>query len=313
MRLRFVLVSETSEIFVNQVKLCLFSLRKNAGELNDVPVTLITNGEPLSHDDEAFLKKHFSPITFQVMPRLGAIRHTSKLNAFYGVEPSNYDVLIYLDCDTVIAKPLDRILDPIRKDGAEFVCRRGGQTDRDRFVNFNALVNQFCKPRRGNKIRFEGKDEWPMFNTGVFLATSEAVCRIRNDSIGFTYQLFNEWQRKASIERHPLSRFLLRFKLLRTRQRVLENWTIEQGAVALSCIKSGVKVQYLDEIYNNWGNRDDLRILHCFKSAYRFDRSTMYSDSSKQWIESYSESGLPGKIFLANLIREYKENLGKEE
>lgn len=77
---------------------------------------------------------------------------------------------------------------------------------------------------------------------------------------------------------------------------------MEQGSIALACIKSGVKVRYLDEIFNSAGPSDNFRILHCFKSAYKFDRSRMYLEG---WFNEYLDSGFPGKVFLAKIVREF--------
>lgn len=310
MRIRLGLVSETRAGFLNQVKLCLFSLRENGGALSDIPVTLITNSEPLGAREEGFLNEHFSPIEFRTSPRLGAIPHTSKLNVFYSIEPSTYDVLIFMDCDTVVRRPLDKIADQIRYEGAQFVCRRGGEKDRNRFLNFDGLVSRFCGRGLNNKILFEGAEEWPMFNSGVFLATPDAVLRIRKNAVEFTYRLFNEWQRTNTLRSLPPS-VQRALKLLYRpdhplRQNVLESWPIEQGALALACIKSGINVRYLDESYNNWGGDQDLHILHCFKSVYQFNRRAMFSDDSHRWIEEYLESEIPGKTFLATIVREYK-------
>lgn len=322
-RVRLGIVTETTDAFLNQVKLCLFSLRKNGGALRDVPVTLITNSEPLNARGQAFFSDHFSPIEFTTAPRLGAIPHTSKLNVFYAIDPSSYDVLIYMDCDTVVRKPLDGILDSIRNEGAQFVCRRGGTTDRNRFVDFDALVTRFCGQGCQNRISFERAEEWPMFNTGVFVATPEAVRKIRKDAVEFTYELFNAWLRvdfgesswpslkriiKALYEYKSL-RFLYRAKIL-SRQEVIEPWPMEQGAVALACIKAGINIRYLDEVYNSWGGDEDFHILHCFKSLYQFDRRTMFSQDSEHLMDAYLASGNPGLIYLATIVREYKQTFG---
>lgn len=133
-----------------------------------------------------------------------------------------------------------------------------------------------------------------MFNSGVFLATSDAVRKIRRNSIEFTYRLFNEWQRVDVIEKLPPdirktieSKYPSKYK---TQQDVLDDWPIEQGALALACIKSNIKVRYLDEVYNSWGGDEDFRILHCFKSLYKFSRGAMYSEDSEPWIEEYLDS-----------------------
>ncbi len=311
MRVRLGLVSETTPGFLNQVKLCLFSLRKNGGALCDIPVTLITNSEPLSVKEEEFFKENFSPIAFKTSPRLGAIPHTSKLNVFYSIEPSTYDVLIFMDCDTVVCKPPDKMLNLIKCGEAQFVCRRGGETDRNRFVNFDGLVNRFCGRGPKRKVPYEDTEEWPMFNSGVFLATPDAVRKIRKNSIEITYQIFNEWLKTSTLINLPPS-VKRALKLLYRpdypfRQNVSESWPIEQGALALACIKSGVTVRYLDEIYNNWGGDEDLRILHCFKSVYKFNRRTMFTEDSEKWIEEYLESEIPGKNFLAAIVQEYKQ------
>ena len=309
MRVRLGLVSEVRPGFLNQVKLCLFSLRKNAGALSDIPVTLITNSEPLSDEEKTFFTDNFSPIEFATSPRLGAIPHTSKLNVFYSIDPSTYDVLLFMDCDTVIFRPLDEMLNYIQQ-GAQFVCRRGGETDRNRFVNFNQLTNRFCGSGEKKKVTYDGVEEWPMFNSGVFLALPEAVRKIRKDAVEFTYQLFNEWQRTNTLISLPPS-VKRAIKLLYKpnypfRQNVTQNWPIEQGALALSCIKSGVVVNYLDEKYNNWGNDEYLHILHCFKSLYRFDRRSMFSNESDTWLEEYQNSEVPGQRYLSQIVREYK-------
>ena len=90
------------------------------------------------------------------------------------------------------------------------------------------------------------------------------------------------------------------------RQNILESWPIEQGALALASIKSGIKVRYLDESYNNWGGDEGFHILHCFKSVYKFNRRAMFTEDSEKWIEKYLESEIPGKKFLATIVREYK-------
>jgi hypothetical protein len=310
MRIRLGLVSETSPKFLNQVKLLLFSLRKRAGSLSNIPVTLITNSEPLCASEMSFLEEHFSPIEFKTCGRLGAIPHTSKLQVFYAIDPSSYDILLYMDCDTVVRKPLDRIIEPIVEGSAQFVCRRGGLTDRNLFVNFERLVGEYCGKKADNKVAFEGQGEWPMFNTGVFLAAPEAVRKIRRDAVEFTYSLFNRWQRLDAVEYLPFMRLLFKFRPFRNRKVALADWPLEQGAMALSCIKSGVRVRYLDEIYNSWGDLD-FHILHCFKSAYRFDRELMFEQSAEGWLSEYSKSELVGKLFLAEMIREYKVHMNQ--
>jgi hypothetical protein len=294
------------------VKLCLFSLRRNAGALREAPITLITVSDQLNSTEQRFFETNFFPIEFKVAPRLGATVHASKLNVFYSVEPESYDVLLYLDCDTVVRKPLDDLAKPVADGEVQFLCRRGGVTDRNRFRDFDKLVSKFCQGSVISKVDYDNGQEWPMFNSGVFVASSEAVSRLRRYSLDFTYRLFNEWQRIDAFEGLPILRYLFRLGFLPSRQAIIQNWTLEQGALALACIKSGVKVAYMDERYNSWGNID-FHILHCFKSAYRFNRETMYSSDADQWLNAYSQSTLAGKVFLASIIREFKRDLQVHE
>ena len=250
-------------VFLQQVRLLLYSLRRNGGDLCNVPVTMITVGEGLEADERRDFEERFGPIDFVVAPRLGGTPHTNKINAFFSVEPSLYDVLVYLDCDTVIRGPLDGILEPLEQ-GVEFLCRRGGELDRDRFVDFGRLVSRYAAGS-GVRVCHDGVEEPPIFNTGVFVATAEAVRRIRARVLDIAYDLSGRWQRVDQVERvllpmklstvflyrHEWLRPLFRARLL-SRQDVIEPWAIEQGAVALACMATGTRVGYLDERFNSW-------------------------------------------------------------
>jgi hypothetical protein len=124
MRIHLALVAENTPAFLNQVKLCIYSLRKNGGKYKNTPITLITNNEELSEAEQDFFTTHFAPIQCKVMPRLAAIPHTSKLNVFFAIDPKEYDILLFLDCDTVIMGPLNDMFDPILTNKTDFVCRR---------------------------------------------------------------------------------------------------------------------------------------------------------------------------------------------
>lgn len=91
-----------------------------------------------------------------------------------------------------------------------------------------------------------------MFNSGVFITSSEAVLKIRKDVIDFTYKIYDTWMRYDILERLPVIKYLYTYGVLHSHGDMLEAWPIEQGALALSCINAGIKVQYLDEKYNSW-------------------------------------------------------------
>ena len=119
------------------------------------------------------------------------------------------------------------------------------------------------------------------------------------------WDIFNKWKRDCCIEKLPIIKQLCRLKIIKTKKEVLTPWVIEQGGIALSCIKAGVKVHYLDAMFNSWGGDKNFRILHCFKSLYKFNRLKMYSKDSQEWIKEYSKSEIPGKIFLAKIVKEF--------
>ena len=307
--------------FLLQVRLLLFSLRKNGGRLASSPVTLITVGEGLPKEQRRDFEERYAPIEFEVAPRLGGTPHTNKMNAFFAIELADNDVLLYFDCDTVVRGPLDGLLGQFG-DGAEFVCRRGGDLDRNRFVDFGRLVRRYA-PRSSVRVRHEGISEFPMFNSGVFLATGAAVRRIRGTALEFCYELYERWRRLDQIERILLpfklsTVFLYRFRFLRglfrarllTRQDVIEPWTIEQGALALACMATETPVAYLDERDNSWGGDDDFRVLHCFKSTYQFERGSLLDPKTPAWIEEYREDEIPGRRFLAQIVTEFRRAHG---
>jgi len=98
LKVHLALVMENNKSYLNQVKLLLFSWRKNAGKLKNIPVTLITNAESLDNKEIKFFKKYFSPIGFKTMPKLGSTPPTSKSNAFYALDPSNMVLSYFFNC-----------------------------------------------------------------------------------------------------------------------------------------------------------------------------------------------------------------------
>lgn len=286
MNVRLFLVSENTKAYFNQVSLHLFSLRKNGGALKDIPVTLVTNKVSLDNSHKAFLSQNFGPIDFKTMPRLSSFCFASKFNALYATDPSEYDVMLFMDCDTIILKPIDGILDYI-KEGAGLACRRGSESDRSCFVDWNKILNKYCPGIVPQKGVFEGKEEQLMFSAGVYAATSESVLKTRSEALDISYDLYDSW-------------------LSGSREYVTKNWSIEQAALALSCIKTGVNVKYLPYEYNTWGNIENPKILHYFKNVYKINRERMFEDSYSEWIDNYLQSDFVGNRLLANMVQEYK-------
>jgi len=59
---------------------------------------------------------------------------------------------------------------------------------------------------------------------------------------------------------------------------------------------------------SKWGNLEDLKILHCFKSAYKFDRRNMFNNDN-DWRKDYDCSELWGKRVLIREIEKLERKL----
>lgn len=271
------LVSEVSESFINQAKLCISSFRRNAGKLKNIPIVFVTNNNPLSEDDRDFFIKHFSPIEFIVKKRIDIIPPASKFNILDAIDTNSYDIMIFMDCDTVVLRELDDMLIPLINDECDFLCRMGGKTDRSCFLDIK------------NTLNFLGMadlpDEIPKFNSGVFAFRNNVSKIIGETAKNILPKILNK--------------------------NHLENmWMGEQCAFALSVTMENIKWKYLDEIYNSWGNLEDIRILHCFKSRYKFNRNDMFRDFNN-WKNGYGE--IIGERLLLAEIESYLTDFPQKE
>lgn len=271
------LVSETNEYFVNQSKLCLSSFRRNAGELKDVPILFVTNNNELEPEDKKFFIDNFSPITFIVKERINIINTASKFNIFNSIAKEDYDIMLFLDCDTVVVGALDGMLQPIINGDCQFLCRRGGDSDRAAFVDIDNTLNYLG----GDKSECLVDGERPRFNTGVFALESKVADKLNKTGLEVLYKILNKYH-----VRNPHYG--------------------EQCAIALACALENIQVKYLDEIYNSWGNLENIKILHCFKSRYKFNRKNMFENFDK-WKYNY------GSIIGERLLIQEVEKFIKEK
>ena len=274
MKFSICLVAEPNVVFLNETRLALYTLRKNGGLLSDAPVTLIVNGTELKKKDEAFLLANFGPLDIKVFPRQTPV-WASKFNAFYANDPDDYDVFLFLDCDLLFLGPLDDIVEPLQQRGKQFLGLRIGPAGFNGMLQGpDGLVNEFCQANRRG-VQFEGKTEWPFYNSGVLVATSDAIRLIRSKSVSIAHQLAREFHEVSGYEsRVPLEG-------AKTERRISEEWQIEQIALALAVIDSGVEVEYLDGTYNAHTRQPDgelPQVFHCFKQRFFFDRARLFDD-----------------------------------
>ena len=272
------LVSEVNKRFINQAKLCLYSFRQNAGKLKNVPIIFITNDKPLSDIDKTFFVKHFSPIEFETKPKIRIVPPASKLNIFK--TNIKYDIMLFLDCDTVVLDVLDDMLSPILNNECDFICRRGGESDREVFIDMENTL-KYLEIDSDHHILFGLDTERVKFNTGVFAFKADISKRVGEDALKITSKII-------------------------CKDHIKTYWMAEQCALALSCIKNNIKVSYLDEVYNSWGNLEDIKILHAFKSRYKFNRETMFEDFD-QWKGKYQN--IIGEKLLIREVENFIKNI----
>lgn len=282
-RIAMCLVAETTPSFVNQVKLCLFSFRRYSGMPKDTPVVLVTNDKPLADKDKKFMALHFSPIRFVVRPRINIIPPASKMHVFDLLPPEEYDAILFMDCDTVVTGSLEGILDPVLSGECDFLCRRGGGSDRSAFTSVENTLQSLGCNGSPTWVIHNGQMERPHFNTGVFAFTPRVARKIGEEAMS------------------------IMLKIIDKPEHLKNKWMGEQCAIALACVTQGVKVKYLHEIYNSWGNLEDIRILHCFKSRYKFDRATMFS-GFESWRKKHEQpyvDPVPGEKKLVRIVAEF--------
>lgn len=285
--IRVALVTENNREFLNQVRLCLFSLRKNGGLLADAPVHLISIGKPLSKDIQADLQMRFGFIEFSVAPKIHGCPPANKLNIFSHVPIPKYENLLYLDCDTVVLGPLDELLYPMADGTINFMARRGGESDRACFKDYEGILHHLqWIPGTCHKVGVQEErtlKEPPMFNTGVMMFTN-----LISQTMGYG-------------SRDILHRLCHKHELMK---RIGNSWMREQCAVSLAATQEDVRPCYLPERFNTWGNAEDARILHCFKSRYKFRRPTMF-DRFDRWRGDHENSEYPAERQLVEIVESY--------
>lgn len=279
MTIRIAYVGEATPRFVNELKLALYSLRKNGGSFAQLPVTVVINQTELPAEDHSFLLQHFQPLEIKVFPKLAAPPQACKFNAFYAADPNEYETLLFLDCDTVILGALDDLDRPIREDGKDFLAARMGHIGRTSMGGadkMDALVARFGgdNPQR---MEHQGKAEWTFFNSGVFLATSDAVRSIRSRAVACNNEL--------AEHAHEMKGFEAARGYGSEEQLTRRIWCNEQIALSLAVIESGLRTAYLPLRFNSGLVGKDRRlptIFHCFRGLWHFDRSRMFEDDVVQ-------------------------------
>ncbi|MFB6230723.1 MAG: hypothetical protein ABEL04_06150 [Salinibacter sp.] len=307
------IVGESDRAFAGMMKLLLYSLRANGGALSDTSVTVATNAEALPADDREEIAQ-FGPVTFRVMPRQHGGAFTNKFNALYAPQES-YEVLVYLDCDTVVFDALDEMVAGMDPDEAQFRGRKIGYPGAQSAGTVEPLIREFALP--DGQTLDDVADErfplgYPLFNGGVMVMTRPAVLQVRRDASRIAHELF---ARRAATAKSTLVE-MLKEAARRVRNRYFSDasqstydyWVTEQLGVAFSILKNQIEYGLLDSRFN-WvkpqtPDDGDLPALFHYMSGRHeaVDREHLFTGD---WIEQYLSGASPTRHALASLAREY--------
>lgn len=327
MRVCFVAVGEKSPAFLNMIKLLLYSIRKNAGVLRNAPVYIVINATQIPNRERAYITKKYAPVYIRTMPRLGGTPHTNKFNAFYAVEESDYDVMIFLDCDTVVLQPLDEIVNNIDSDTPFISAISAGKSAL--FAGYASLLKQYCNLSDRELASYENEafvTKYPLFNSGVIVITQPAVLALRNDAICISYDLYygNIPKKIADYTQWGFYLLLRKIRSLRNLPKPIRRLAeiylpsiasdfpitlTEQVGLSIAVIKNRIYYEILELKFNyNLPQYNDQKmpsIFHYMNGLYKIDRSNLFTGD---WIEQYLSSESPMKRCLASLVKEYNSD-----
>ncbi|GEM_PF-4261584 len=332
MRVHFVTVTEKTGKYFNMAKLLLYSFRKNAGIYKNAPFTIVFSGSGMPENELAALQNRFSPLHVRVMPRLSPALHMIKFNAYYVVDESAFDVLVYLDSDMVVLNPLDGIAAGMDGDGLFFKAGRIGLAG-GVVLGYETLLKKYAGLTEAElKLHRDASfiPGYPLFNGGMQVITQKALIAMREDAVRISYDLYNRGtpnSLKGLIElqcHNLLFKKLLTMKrrgrsggyvesIMRSLARAHNNafypiWSSEQLGLTLSVLKNKIPFEVLDRKFNfptllKDGNLP--AVLHYFQETYNFDRNHLFDG---EWISDYSNSASPVKKALAELVQSYNSD-----
>lgn len=307
------IVGEPNRAYADMIKLLLYSLRTHGGALRDAPVTVAMNAEPLSAADRSEIAT-FDPVTFRVMPRQHGGAFTNKFNALYAPQ-EEYDVLVYLDCDTVVFKALDDMVAGMDPDEVQFRGRKIGYPGAQSAGTVEPLLREYALPD-GATLDDVADDRfplgYPLFNGGVMVMTRPAVRLIRRDASKIAYDLF---ARRAATAKSTLFE-MLKEAARRVRHRIAPNadqstydyWVTEQLGVAFSILKNQIEYDLLDPRFN-WVQPHVLddgelpALFHYMSGRHEVvDRDQLFTGD---WIDQYRSGDAAVRRTLASMAQEY--------
>ena len=312
MRLAFAAVGEVTPEYLNMMIMLLYSFRQNAGIYKNAHFTIVTNGIKMPKRHLSIIQEKFAPIQIITMPRLGGTPHNNKFNAFYAVDESQYDVLVLMDCDTVILGALDDIAEGCSLDRPYFKAADIGKEGAESIKGYEFLVQYYGNIAQDRLQSYQDskfKSVYPLFNSGVIILTKKAVLSIRDDAVKIAYDLYQKRQfgGQGNKDFNSLENWFYATKY--------PLWITDQISLALALIKHQIPYEILQRKFN-WTNPEFLYdnsapgIFHYMKGLYPMDRANLFTGD---WIEEYLNSDSATKRALASLAIDIKHNLGTIE
>jgi hypothetical protein len=250
------------------------------------------------------------------MPRQhGGKGFVNKFNALYA-PLKDYDVLLFLDCDTIVFRPLDGIVSGMNPEKAQFRARIVGPPGAQKAGPLEPLIRRYALSE-GDVLadfaddRFPGG--FPFFNAGVMAMTRPAAKLIRRDASRIAYELYAERARTTKDSALEMVKEVGR----RVKKRLIPNatqstyafWITDQLGIALSLMKNQIEYDVLPP-YFNWVHPDgpeneDLPALFHYMSGRHphVDRQCLFDG---EWQEAYLMGASLSRKTLAELAREYE-------
>jgi hypothetical protein len=317
MQVRISIVGEPEPAFINMMTLLVYSLRTRAGGLSEAPVTVSVNGRDMPAPDRRRLEQ-MGDVNVRVMPRHYGWLFANKFNALFPAD-TDYDVLLYLDADTLALDDLQPMVDGLDPAAPQFRGRMMGEAGSKQAGPLDDLVEEFAVPP--GKRAADVKDDrfprnLPLFNCGVMVMTKPAVEVVRYHAPRIAHELVSRRAASAvtslpGLFRETAHRLFARFFQDRE-QTTYAYWVAEQLAVAFSLLGNRVTYELLDPIYN-WEHaasppdRDVPALFHYLKGRHDMDRAALFDGD---WIDAYAASDAAPRQALAERARACAADLG---
>jgi hypothetical protein len=255
-----------------------------------------------------------------VMPCLPGTPLGRKFNAFYALDDAQWDTMIYLDCDIVVLNDLAELL--LGVGDAEFAAMPAGKQVMHRYNALLLSLTGMSEDELAANKNDAFSTQYPLFNSGVFVAGQQAVNRFRRDVIKIFYDLqqvrCRSWTQYLRFEYNDrlMNPKYASFSIQKYCRHVLKPlgcyfplWCAEQIGLAAAILKNHVQYRLLESRCNWNAPRcpPDGRLpvlFHYMKGLYPIDRDRLFDGD---WISAYQVDSAPMQQQLSTLAGEFHD------